>query len=382
MADESTFTSTIVSTIVGSPTGKSMPVKDLRKAVLLSLQLDVDDKKSKKKFKKAVQAMESDGKLTLSDDGIVKLSKSARKEAKSGGGDGDGKKKKKDKKKKRKQSDDEAEDALEAKKKQKKSADDDDDKDYDNGDDDDGDEPPIEGDANDDDDDESDGDDNANGAAADDADTTDPSKKNKPCKGNPTGVTRLFLGNLPFAVDESSLNDFLGGHMTHVKWITDKETGRFYGSAFVEMRNSKDAGEAVAKAGQDLMGRSIKINFAAARPGDMWPPKQRAITGGKQAGGGGQAGGFGTKAMSEKPEGCVKLFIGNLSYDIDDDAITKFFANVDAELKAVRWLHHKDTGDFKGVGFVEFWNTEACEKAATLNGKNLLGRPIRIDWTD
>jgi RNA recognition motif-containing protein len=39
-------------------------------------------------------------------------------------------------------------------------------------------------------------------------------------------------------------------------------------------------------------------------------------------------------------------------------------------------------GDFKGVGFAEFWNTEACEKAATLNGKNLLGRPIRIDWTD
>ena len=126
MADESTFTSTIVSTIVGSPTGKSMPVKDLRKAVLLSLQLDVDDKKSKKKFKKAVQAMESDGKLTLSDEGIVKLSKSARKEAKSGGGDGDGKKKKKDKKKKRKQSEDEAEDASEAKKKQKKSADDED----------------------------------------------------------------------------------------------------------------------------------------------------------------------------------------------------------------------------------------------------------------
>jgi RNA recognition motif-containing protein len=33
-------------------------------------------------------------------------------------------------------------------------------------------------------------------------------------------------------------------------------------------------------------------------------------------------------------------------------------------------------------GYVEFWNTEACEKAATLNGKTLLGRPIRIDWTD
>jgi len=64
--------------------------------------------------------------------------------------------------------------------------------------------------------------------------------------------------------------------------------------------------------------------------------------------GGGQAGGTGRKAMGEKPEGCLKLFIGNLSYEIDDDAITKFFAAVDAELKAVRWLHHRESGDFKG----------------------------------
>ena len=32
----------------------------------------------------------------------------------------------------------------------------------------------------------------------------------------------------------------------------------------------------------------------------------------------------------------MKLFIGNLSYDIDDDGITKFFASVDAEVKAAR----------------------------------------------
>ena len=33
-------------------------------------------------------------------------------------------------------------------------------------------------------------------------------------------------------------------------------------------------------------------------------------------------------------------------------------------------------------GFVEFWNSEACEKAATLNGKNFLGRNLRLDWSD
>ena len=86
--------------------------------------------------------------------------------------------------------------------------------------------------------------------------------------------------------------------------------------------------------------------------------------------------------MSVKPEGCCKLFIGNLSYDIDDEGISKFFMTVEAEIKSVRWLHHRDSGDFKGVGYVDFWNTDACEKAATLNGKNLLGRPIRIDWAE
>ena len=110
------------------------------------------------------------------------------------------------------------------------------------------------------------------------------------------------------------------------------------------------AAEAVAMAGSQLLGRPVKINFAPSRPGDMWPPANKVISGGSTPGskGGGQAGGRGVKAMGEKPENCVKLFIGNLSYDIDDETITKFFDNVGAEVKAVRWLSHKETGDFKG----------------------------------
>ena len=215
---------------------------------------------------------------------------------------------------------------------------------------------------------------------------------------NPDGITRLFVGNLPFKVDEDSLSEFLPG-VTHIKWITDKETGKFYGSSFVEMENVSAAGNAVAKSGESLMGRPIKLNYAPPRSGEVWPPSKRSVKGNEQAKKQRPAGGVGIHAMSKKPEDCQKLFVGNLSYDVDDDAITKFFAAVNAEVKAIRWIHHKDTGFFKGVyvfvsvlwlmlthvfasGFIEFWNTEACEKAATLNGKNLLGRPVRIDWTD
>jgi nucleolin len=316
-------------------------VKQLRKLVLMSLQMDESDKAAKKQFKKAIQQMEQDEVLQLDADGTITLLKKSKKRKSS-------KEEKKSKKQKKHKADDEDGDLVKD---------------------------DIDSEVNDDKISEEEN------AAKTELDHFSSDDKNKPCKGNPQGVTRLFLGNLPFAVDESSLSAFLPGEVTHIKWITDKETGKFYGSAFVEMNNSISATEAVALSGSKLIGRPVKINFAPAREGDAWPPTKKVVSGGS-SGGGGQAGGQGIKAMSAKPDNCTKLFIGNLSYDIDDEGITKFFGSVDAEVKAVRWLHHRDTGDFKGVGFVEFWNTEACEKAATLNGKNLLGRPIRIDWTD
>jgi nucleolin len=336
-----------------------LQVKQLRIAVLSSLEMDERDKMAKKKFKKTIQAMEADGSIQLNADGTINTLWKKNVDAVNEDGDIAMKKRKKSKeekstKKKRKiKEGQENGGSKEAGKIQTQET-------------------------------------ASTGMESFQCDTRDSfeqtqlssSDNNKSCHGNPQGVTRLFLGNLPFVVDESSLSAFLPGTVTHIKWITDKETGKFYGSAFVEMDNSSSAAEAVAMTGSKLIGRPVKINFAPARDGDVWPPPKKVFSGGSSTGGGGQAGGTGIKVMSVKPENCTKIFVGNLSYDIDDEGITKFFGNVDAEVKAIRWLHHRDSGDFKGVGFVEFWNTEACSKAATLNGKNLLGRPIRIDWTD
>lgn len=300
--DDTEWKEAIVSTLKGASSRKAN-LKDLRRQVLVSMQLDESDKSAKKRYKRTIKSLEAEGTLNLDADGLVKLKKT------------------KDKKK-RKRKDDKGDPENKKQKKRKEredSASDEEDGDGDKS----SDEP----------------DEHADTSLETNDTSTD---KNKPCKGNPQGVTRLFLGNLPFAVNETSLGEFLPGEVTHIKWITDKETGKFYGSAFVEMDTSTSASQAVAMAGSQLMGRPIKINYAPAREGDVWPPVKKVVSGG------GQAGGSGVKAMSEKPEGCCKLFIGNLSYDIDDDGIIKFFANVDAEVKAVRWLHHQDSGDFKG----------------------------------
>ena len=293
-------------------------VKKLRKSVLLSLQLDESDKTAKKQFKRTIQQLEEEGVLKLAADGTITLkekeSKKKRKHEKEKEKKSKKEKKHKEEKTTKSETSDEKGDHDKTGKLSENSS---------------------QNDAKDD-----------EGSAAENAE--DPSGnnaeggKNKPSKGNPQGVTRLFIGNLPFSVDESSLGAFLPGKVTHIKWITDKETGKFYGSAFLEMDNSMSAAEAVAMSGEKLIGRPVKINFAPSREGDVWPPVKKVVSGG------GQAGGNGVKAMSAKPDGCVKLFIGNLSYDIDDEGITKFFANVDAEVKAVRWLHHKESGDFKG----------------------------------
>ena len=47
--------------------------------------------------------------------------------------------------------------------------------------------------------------------------------------------------------------------VTHIKWITDKESGQFYGSSFVEMANVHAAARAVAMDGQKLLGRPLKV---------------------------------------------------------------------------------------------------------------------------
>jgi hypothetical protein len=44
-------------------------------------------------------------------------------------------------------------------------------------------------------------------------------------------------------------------NIIYIKWITDKETQQFYGSTFLEMKNSKAAIDAVMKNKQKLFGR-------------------------------------------------------------------------------------------------------------------------------
>jgi len=78
--------------------------------------------------------------------------------------------------------------------------------------------------------------------------------------------TKIYVGNLPFSATEDQLQQMFAAHgaVESVSLITDRETGRPRGFAFVEM--SSGANEAIQTLNEKVMdGRTLKVNEARPR---------------------------------------------------------------------------------------------------------------------
>jgi RNA recognition motif-containing protein len=74
---------------------------------------------------------------------------------------------------------------------------------------------------------------------------------------------KLYVGNLSFQTTEAELKELFGqsGPVETVRIITDHDTGRSKGFAFVEMEEGAD--HAIAQFnGKDLNGRLLTVNEA------------------------------------------------------------------------------------------------------------------------
>jgi RNA recognition motif-containing protein len=97
-------------------------------------------------------------------------------------------------------------------------------------------------------------------------------------------MKNLYVGNLPHSTTEPELRGLFEAHgaVEKVSIVTDRETGRARGFAFVEMTNAGEADKAVAALnGTELGGRALKINEAkpktdAAR---RWRRRRKALWG-------------------------------------------------------------------------------------------------------
>jgi cold-inducible RNA-binding protein len=99
-------------------------------------------------------------------------------------------------------------------------------------------------------------------------------------------MKNLYVGNLSHSTTEAELRAVFQTHggVEKVSIMTDRDTGRARGFAFVEMTNASEADKAVAALnGTELGGRTLKINEAR-------PKTERPRGGGGQRFGGGGGG--------------------------------------------------------------------------------------------
>ena len=170
--------------------------------------------------------------------------------------------------------------------------------------------------------------------------------------GRETSDTILYVGNLDKSIAEDVLKQYfqVAGQVVDVKIMVDKKNNRV-NYAFVEYLKAHDASVALQTLnGIQIENNKIKINRAFQ------------------------------SQQSTSDENTFNLFVGDLNVDINDEALSNAFKDFPSYIQAhVMW--DMQTGRSRGYGFVSFSNQEQAQIAMDqMQGKELNGRPIRINW--
>jgi len=75
----------------------------------------------------------------------------------------------------------------------------------------------------------------------------------------------------------------------------------------------------------------------------------------------------------------MNIYVGNLSFDVDDAALRTAF-EAHGEVTSAQVIQDRETGRSRGFGFVEMPSDEEAKAAmAALNGADLAGRALNVN---
>lgn len=89
----------------------------------------------------------------------------------------------------------------------------------------------------------------------------------------PANVNKLFVGNLPWGMDDITLESLFTEHgkVLEARVVYDRDSGRSRGFGFVTLSSPEEVNEAISKMdGAQVEGRPLRVNLASDRP----PPRQ------------------------------------------------------------------------------------------------------------
>lgn len=146
------------------------------------------------------------------------------------------------------------------------------------------------------------------------------------------------------------------GQVADVRIISDRNSRRSKGIAYVEFTDRSAVPLAINLSGQKLLGAPIMVMPTQAE-------KNRAA------------------AEAEKlkqPPGPTRLYVGSLHFNINEQMIKAIFEPFGI-VDSVQLIYDSETGRSKGYGFLQFRDAEAARQAMDqMNGFELAGRPMKV----
>lgn len=183
----------------------------------------------------------------------------------------------------------------------------------------------------------------------------------KKIKTENSNVSRtIFVGNLSWNVDKDWLYEEFKqfGEIKDARVVTDRNTGKSKGVGYVEFSTEEEATAVMNCGGKEVDGRQVKLDYAKNKEDVAF------------------------KSKSEEPSSPVSdtLFIGNLSFNTVEDTLYSAFEKY-GTIVSVRIPTDKETGQSKGFGYVQYEDPQCAQKAIEMNGADVDGRKLRLDFS-
>lgn len=74
----------------------------------------------------------------------------------------------------------------------------------------------------------------------------------------------------------------------------------------------------------------------------------------------------------------TKIYVGNLPFSADEPQVRELFEQ-HGTVESVALINDRETGRPRGFGFVEMPRADAQRAIQSLNGKDMGGRPLRVN---
>uniref|UniRef100_A0A4W4EYM8 RRM domain-containing protein n=1 Tax=Electrophorus electricus TaxID=8005 RepID=A0A4W4EYM8_ELEEL len=169
----------------------------------------------------------------------------------------------------------------------------------------------------------------------------------------------VFCMQLAARIRPRDLEEFFSavGKVRDVRMISDRNSRRSKGIAYIEFVEATSVPLAIGLSGQRLLGVPIIVQASQAE-------KNRAAANANN--------------LQKGSAGPMRLYVGSLHFNITEDMLRGIFEPF-GRIDSIQLMMDSETGRSKGYGFITFADAECAKKALEqLNGFELAGRPMKV----